>query len=229
MVKKMGIGRSNTQAQTKSKKRIADYGEVFTADREVQDMLNLVMNETERIDSRFLEPACGTGNFLVDILKRKLHIVVDRFSANQSEFERNCIIALSSIYGIELQYDNVIECRNRLYGIFENEYLLQFKNGCSEDCKKSAMYILEKNIICGDALSLRTTDISRKPIIFSEWSAVNGSLLKRRDFTLIELLDFAPSNKNEFSLFSDLNEEVFIPSPIREFPLKHFLRISEYD
>ena len=76
------------KGQVKSKKRVADHGEVFTAEREVNAMLDLVKQETERIDSRFLEPACGDGNFLTEVLKRKLIVVENRYRKSQLEFER---------------------------------------------------------------------------------------------------------------------------------------------
>jgi type I restriction-modification system DNA methylase subunit len=109
--------------QVKSKKRVTDHGEVFTDHKEVNSMLDLVKQETENIDSRFLEPACGTGNFLVEILRRKLAIVEKRYSKNQIEYERYSLIALSSIYGIELLPDNAITCRERLFGIFTHTSL----------------------------------------------------------------------------------------------------------
>jgi len=121
--------------QVKSKKRVADHGEVFTSEREVNAMLDLVKQETERIDSRFLEPACGTGNFLVEILNRKLKIVKDRYKKSQIEFERNAIIAISSIYGVDILQDNAIECRDRLFEIFDVIYTRLYKTECKEDCR----------------------------------------------------------------------------------------------
>jgi type I restriction-modification system DNA methylase subunit len=121
--------------QVKSKKRVADHGEVFTSEREVNAMLDLVKQETERIDSRFLEPACGTGNFLVEILNRKLKIVKDRYKKSQIEFERNAIIAISSIYGVDILQDNAIECRDRLFEIFDVIYTRLYKTDCKEDCR----------------------------------------------------------------------------------------------
>ena len=102
----------------KSKQRVADHGEVFTSDREVNAMLDLVKQETDRIDSRFLEPACGTGNFLTEILTRKLEIVEKRYRRNQLDFERYSIIAISSMYGVDILEDNIAECRERLFDIF---------------------------------------------------------------------------------------------------------------
>ncbi len=166
--------------QVVSKKRVADHGEVFTSEREVNAMLDLVKQETVRIDSRFLEPACGTGNFLVEILRRKLEVVKNRYKKNQLEYERYAVIAVSSIYGIDLLQDNVEKARKRLFTIFDKQYTSFYKTKCRDECRKSIKFILQKNIIRGDALTLKADN--DQPIIFSEWSAVNGSFLKRIDF-----------------------------------------------
>ena len=113
--------------QVKSKKRVADHGEVFTSQREVNAMLDLVKQETERIESRFLEPACGDGNFLAEILKRKLNVVESRYKKSQLEFERNVITAISSVYGIDILEDNVVACRKRLLEIFTDFYSRNYK------------------------------------------------------------------------------------------------------
>ena len=118
--------------QVKSKKRVSDHGEVFTNEREVNAMLDLVKHETERIDSRFLEPACGNGNFLAEVLKRKLKIVDERYNTNQSDWERYAVIAVSSIYGVEILEDNTQECRERLFDIFDKQYTLLYKNKCKD-------------------------------------------------------------------------------------------------
>ena len=212
--------------QVKSKKRVADHGEVFTNEREVNAMLDLVKQETERIDSRFLEPACGDGNFLAEILKRKLNVVITRYKKSQLEYERNSITALTSIYGVDLLEDNVLTCRTRLLDIFTIQYKNEFKD-INEEFLHSAQFILSKNIIWGDALSMKT--IEGKPITFSEWSAVNGSMLKRRDFQLDKLLENIEFDESELNLFSDQQEPVFIPQPVAEFPLTHFLKIAEHD
>jgi hypothetical protein len=167
--------------QIVSKKRVADHGEVYTSPREVNAMLDLVKPETERIESRFLEPACGTGNFLIEILRRKLQVVENRYKKSRLEYERYGVIAVSSLYGIDILEDNVIQCRNRLYDYFNEQYRNLFKSKCnngptvSTDCGKSVAYILSKNIIWGDALTLQTVGANPKPIIFAEWSAVNGA------------------------------------------------------
>ena len=223
------IDNIQTDQQVKSKKRVTDHGEVFTSAREVNAMLDLVKQETERIDSRFLEPACGTGNFLVEVLRRKLAIVENRYKKSQLEYERYAVIAISSIYGIDILEDNVVECRNRLIEMFNKQYTTFYKGNCKEECGKSIKYILERNILRGDALTLKTGGNGDEPIVFSEWSAVNGSMIKRRDFTLDNLLK-AEASKVPDSLFSDFYETdpAFLPKAIKDFPLTHFLKLADH-
>jgi len=213
--------------QVVSKQRVADHGEVLTGRREVNAMLDLVKPETERIDSRFLEPACGTGNFLAEILERKLYGVEARYGKSQLDYERYAILAVSSVYGIDILEDNVRQCRQRLFGIFELNYLRLFTGKSKDDCRESVRYILERNIIHGDALSLKTVGNNSKAIVFSEWSPVNGSMLKRRDFTFHGLLEHEAIK--EMPLFSDLGEDVFIPTPEKEYPPTHFLKVVDVD
>ncbi len=213
-----------------SKKRIRDHGEVFTPDFIVNDMLNLVEDEVIRIDSRFLEPACGDGNFLAPILKRKLEEVKKRYSSSQVEFERMALLSVGSIYGVELLNDNVSKCVNRLYEIIDDLYLKLYKDKCTNDFRKSITFILNRNILQGDALSLKTSN-GDKYITFSEWSLVKGSLIKRRDFEYRELADFDSGKLPMFSLreVSDTGEVIFSPMPIKEFPLKHYLKLDYED
>ena len=213
------------EKQVISKQRVTDHGEVFTNKREVNAMLDLVKQETERIDSRFLEPACGTGNFLAEILERKLQVVESRYEKIQLEYERNAVLAVSSIYGIDILEDNVAECRNRLLEIFHNRYQAKFKSAVNPECTRSIQYILQRNIIWGNALDLMTVGNAPVQIVFSERSPINGSMLKRRDFTFHGLLDHA--KMKEMPLFSDLGEDVFIPTPVREFPVVHFLKVAD--
>ncbi|HQH44104.1 MAG TPA: N-6 DNA methylase [Syntrophorhabdaceae bacterium] len=212
----------------RSKQRVTDYGEVLTPQHIVNAMLDLVKQETERIDSRFLEPACGTGNFLVEILNRKLHIVEARYAKSQLEYERYAILAVSSIYGIDKQEDNSEECRKRLFAVFDEAYTRLFKKKTKERCREVVRYILRKNIVHGDALTLKTVGENPQPIVFPEWSLVNGSFLKRRDFAFHELLSH--SSMRELPLFSDKGEEVFIPDPVKDYPPVHFLEVAHaYD
>jgi hypothetical protein len=218
----------NQEKQIKSKKRVSDHGEVFTPKHIVNEMLDLVKQETQRIDSRFLEPACGTGNFLVEVLHRKLEIVNQKYNKNQIEYEKYAIIAISSIYGIDLLQDNVEETRIRLFDIFNSEYTKKYKNSYKNECKNSVKFILDRNILRGDALTLLSDN--NEPIIFSEWSAVNRNMIKRRDFTLDNLL-YSETSKAKGGLFDDFHDSdpSFLPKPIKDYPLVHFLKLSKND
>jgi len=215
--------------QVKSKERVANHGEVYTSSREVNAMLDLVKQETERIDSRFLEPACGTGNFLAEILNRKLSIVSTRYKKNQIEYEKYSIIAVSSLYGIDILEDNIIECRHRLYNIFIEQYDSLFNELTKDECKNAILYLLSKNIIWGDALTLRTVGEKSSPIVFSEWSAVNSNKIKRRDFTMENLVNTYASIDPEPNLFSDLGDNVAIPKAVKEFTPIHYLRLPDVE
>jgi len=209
--------------QVKSKHRVTEHGEVFTSEREVNAMLDLVKSETERIDSRFLEPACGTGNFLAEILNRKLAVVESRYKKSQLEWERYAVLAVSSIYGVDILQDNIGECIERLFLIFDTLYTQRFKGNCKEDFRKSVRFILNRNILWGDALSLTTPGDKPTPIIFSEWSAVNGSMLKPRDFMLSTLLD----KNQQVEKVNDEDNLTHLNEPIKEFPLIHFLNLAD--
>jgi hypothetical protein len=220
----MSIG-SEAEQLVVSRQRVTDHGEVYTSKREVNAMLDLVSQEAERIDSRFLEPACGSGNFLSEILTRKLGVVAARYRKSQLDFERYSIIAISSLYGIDILEDNVKTCRERLVDIFEQEYRSLYEEDCKDDCIRSAKFILECNIIWGDALTLMTVGAKPQPIVFSEWAAVEASMIKRRDFSFKTLI--AHESTRDLPLFSDLGGEGFIPTPRREYPVAHFLRLAD--
>ncbi len=208
--------------QVKSKQRVADHGEVFTNEREVNAMLDLVKHETERIDSRFLEPACGNGNFLAEVLRRKLNVVDQRYSKSQIEWERYAVIAVSSIYGIDILKDNAQECRERLFKIFDERYTTLFKDECKDECRRSIKFLLGRNILWGDALDF-TNPETKQSIIFSEWSTVNGSMLKRRDY----MFKFLVEKTHQFSLFNDEGNAAAIDEPVKDYPLVHFLKLGE--
>ena len=210
--------------QVKSKKRVTEHGEVFTNEREVNAMLDLVKHETERIDSLFLEPACGNGNFLAEVLRRKLNVVDQRYSKNQTEWERYAVTAVSSIYGVDILEDNAQECRERLFNIFDEHYTELFKDKCKEECKRSVKFLFDRNILWGDALDF-TNPITKQAIVFSEWSAVNGSMLKRRDY----MFKFLVEKTHQFSLFNDEGNPAAIDEPVKDFPLIHFLKLGEDD
>lgn len=200
---------TNTTKQVKSKQRVTDHGEVFTNEREVKAMLDLVKLESERIDSRFLEPACGTGNFLAEVLQRKLNTVSQKYGKSKIEWERYSVIAVSSIYGVDILDDNARECRVRLFNLFKVEYSKRFKQQ-DEDLLKSIEYLLERNILWGDALDFKNPE-TRVSIVFSEWSAVNGTYVQRRDYRF----KFLVEQSHQFSLFNDEGDHASIDEPVK--------------
>lgn len=214
--------------QIKSKERVAEHGEVFTNEREVNAMLDLVKDETDRVESRFLEPACGDGNFLAEILHRKLARVNRQYKKNNSEWEKNSFLALTSIYGIDIQEDNVQECRNRLYGIWNDAYTKQCKKTCRDEVRDAAHYVLIKNILCGDALTLLQNNES--PIVFAQWDFVVGNKIKRLDYTLDQLMK-SREQQMDFEMYLggweyDDETKEWIPAPIHEYPLTNYWEVQ---
>ena len=196
--------------QVKSRERVQQHGEVFTNEREVNAMLNLVKHETERIDSRFLEPACGDGNFLAEILRRKLRVcrnLVEQRKNTQLEYEKNTVLAVSSIYGIELLADNAMTCRERLFRIFCDEYHALYGDSVKEECMHSIRYLLSKNIIIGNALTYHRVDNPDEWIIISEWSLLGGGMMNRRDYEFCYLV----GDSQENDLFSDMPCQIYEP------------------
>ena len=206
--------------QIKTKKRVTDHGEVFTNQREVNAMLDLVKHECERFDSRFLEPACGDGNFLESILDRKLKLL-EIYKNSQIEYIKNLYIAVSSLYGIEILEDNTLRCRERLSLKAYNSYTNYFDENIN--VQRALKFIFQKNIIHGDALTLMRVDGSNKPIIFSEWSLVKDKI-HRRDFELNVLLNY--ESNNEHNLFSIVGEDIFIPTPLKIHPLESLFELG---
>lgn len=216
------------EQQVKSKSRVAAHGEVFTAEREVKAMCDLVKTETERIESRFLEPACGNGNFLAEVLSRKLAVVKKRYGKSPFDYQRYSVQAVMSLYGVELLPDNAAECRERLFALWDKEYTAAVKNQAEEPCRAAVRYILEKNILCGDALTMLQAD--GQPILFAEWSFLSGNMVKRRDFTLDELLKPQQSQVELSGKWQyDYETQSMIPAPIREYPPIDYRRVQEYE
>lgn len=180
--------------QVKSRERVAEHGEVFTAEREVKAMCDLVDQETQRIDSRFLEPACGDGNFLAEILTRKLSIVTKKYKRSSYDWERNSLLALGSMYGVDIMLDNCEICRDRLFQLWDKEYKKACKKECNEETREAAKFILARNIVCGNALTLMCVDDTGsdtdEPIVFSEWTfPFNDARIQRKDYTFEELVN----------------------------------------
>lgn len=209
------------KSQIKSKQRVQERGEVFTNEREVKAMCDLVKDETERIESRFLEPACGDGNFLAEIVTRKLAVVSKRYGKSETDWEKYSVLAMSSIYGVDIMPDNAQECRARLFKIWEKAYKRKCKTILSADCQNAVRFILSRNVLCGDALTM--LDDNGNPIVFSEWSLI-GSNMKRRDYTLANLLE--AQSYYDLPLFEDV-EDVKVPKPVKEFDLIHYRRVQE--
>jgi hypothetical protein len=199
---------SDIELLVKSRQRVADHGEVFTPEWLVSDMLDLVKRESERIDSRFLEPACGAGNFLMQVLRRKLATVEIKYVKSSFEKRHNALFGLMCIYGIELLEDNAEECRENLLEIFS-----QYLNVDNDDpVYEAAKYVLEINIVQGDALTL--TAATGEPIIFPEWSYLGKGKFQRRDFLFNDLTQRSSITGSLFEMLEE--EDVF--KPLKSYP-----------
>lgn len=190
----------------KSKRRVADHGEVFTPPWMVEAMLDLVKGEAERIDSRFLEPACGSGNFLVQILRRKLAAVELKYGKSKFEKCHYALFSLMCIYGVELLPDNIAECRENLLEIFKDYLALDEV----DDLYRAASFVLSQNLVHGDALTM--LDNRKEPITFPEWGYLGKGKFQRRDFRF-DVLTGASAFSAEDSLFAHLGKhEIFKPT-----------------
>lgn len=216
------------KGQIKSRQRVSDLGEVFTNEREVKAMCDLVKDETYRIDSRILEPACGNGNFLAEILKRKLETVSYKCKKNPSEWEKYSILAISSLYGIDIMGDNTQECRSRLYNIWNCQYSKYVGNKGIADVLDSVKFIIEQNIICANALTLK--DVNNDAIIFPEWDFITESLIKRSDFELSSMLDVLELGyQGDLFLSSDVYDKdvgSYVSKAIKEYAPVEYWRIQ---
>ena len=201
--------------QVRSRQRVIDHGEVFTPAWMVDDMLDLIKHESERIDSRFLEPACGSGNFLVPVLERKLATVSSRYGKSDFENRHFALLALMSIYGIELLEDNTLECRANLLAVLQSYLKLEV----ADAAYLAAEMVLEANIVQGDALTMQSPDGS--PIVFPEWAYLGKGRFQRRDFRFDALTQM--SLYGEGTIFESLEtHEIFVPE--KDYPS---LSISE--
>ena len=219
-LKKIRPERVTTMAQqVKSRQRVADHGEVFTAEREVKAMCDLVLPETERIDSRFLEPACGDGNFLAEILTRKLAVVRRKYRRSVTDFEKNSLLAVSSLYGVDILADNVEACRERLFALWDAEYKAVCKKDCNDNMRHSIRFILSRNIVCGNALKMKCVDENARdtaePIVFSEWAFVMGGMLQRKDYYFSKLS--GESSENQLSLDEPSDDGIFLTQEIYDY------------
>ncbi len=205
----------------KSKKRVADHGEVFTPAWIVDAMLDLVEGEAARIDARFLEPACGSGNFLVPVLQRKLASVELKFGKSDFHKRHYALLGLMCTYGIELLADNIAECSENLLAVL-SEYL---RLAPEDALYRAASRVLAINLVQGDALTMKTVD--GDPISFAEWGYIGKGKFQRRDFRLDVLAGASAFNAKD-SLFAGLgNHELF--KPIRTYPAMTIQALSTHD
>lgn len=224
--------------QIKSRERVAAHGEVFTAEREVKAMCDLVADECARIESRFLEPACGDGNFLAEVLRRKLATCQKKYGAPslRPDYERWSVNAIMSLYGVELLPDNACACRLRLFEIWDEAYSRICGKEANEQCREVVKFILNLNILCGDALTMKQADGSA--IIFAEWSFINDCLVKRRDFRFDKLLEASeeaqkkqaqiPLGVAEVGLDYDPVQKEILPLPLRSYEPIDYRRLAEH-
>lgn len=210
----------------KSKSRVRDHGEVFTPDFIVQDMLDLVKDHSENPTSTFLEPACGNGNFLVEILRRKMETIYSKYKKNQVAFEWNTLLALWSIYWVDLLLDNVKEARTRLWNLVEMYYWKTFKlKDFHADFVKWIWYILQRNIIQWDALTYRTK--KNEPIVFSSRS-LNNWKISREDFCFEDLAEIKNTQNKKISK-NDRWEEIFDVVEIHKYQPIFYLDLYKQD
>lgn len=209
------------EIQVKSSDRVRNHGEVLTARREVEAMLDLVKNESERVDSRFLEPACGDGNFLVAILERKLKTVAKKYKSKKVDFEAQMLSALASIYGIDLLQDNIELAIDRMFKIACTCYKNALRKLPDDEFQAIIRFILKKNILQGDSLN------GIDKIIFTQWTLV-GYQFKREEFSFSQLNQQAEIMNTPLfaALTNDKGEEVFMPQPIREYPLTFYKNLG---
>ena len=198
------VSRNESEPLVRSKQRVADHGEVFTPAWMVEDMLDLVQEESERIDSRVLEPACGSGNFLVPVLRRKLATVESRYGRSDFEKRHYALFALMCIYGIEILPDNAQECRDNLAAVFEDFLGVDH----TDEWGRAARTVVAVNVVRGDALTMTTP--SEGPITFAEWGYLGKGRFQRRDFRYDELTQRSEWEA-EGSLFADLGTDLFAP------------------
>lgn len=197
---------------------------VYTSDRLVSNMLACVRDEIERIDARVLEPACGDGNFLDAILRKKLNSVVKKYKHSRVDFEFYILRALMSLYGVEIDATTVLTCQSRLIRTTKDFYCIEYSKEQWDAFVPLVKYVITTNILCGDALSL-TSPIDGQPIVFAEWSFLSSYKVKRRDFVYEHLID---KSENSETVLSDTAMEGFIPKPVKDYSIIKIFNILSY-
>ena len=243
---------ADDERQIKSKARVRARGEVFTAAREVNAMLDLVKDETENIDATFLEPACGDGNFLDEVLRRKLTVCVRRYGRSPADYEKFSFLACTTLYGVDVMADNVAQCRARLFKRWEGTFGQGPKiqpSDFHDRVVRAVKHVFEKNILLGNALSMKRVDDHGNdldaPIVFTEWKFVTGDKLKREEYRFDVLLEKGAAKKDAtvemtFDFFGEASSAVnwmvdpddpekkrMIPAPSKVYPLTDYWRIGD--
>ena len=220
-----------------SRQRVMDHGEVFTPPGLVNDMLDLVAGECERVDSRFLEPACGHGNFLVEVLRRRLALV-DLRHKQRTQWEPNALLGLACLYGIELLHDNVSDCRNRLQNLFAEHYSARYGKSAKPACIAAAGTIARTNILLGDALKMTTVGSKvypAEPLVFTEWSLLSGGKFKCRLYEYHDLSQPPPGALSGLfvaasaRLTDEDGKPVYIPRQVADRSPVHYLKLAELE
>lgn len=218
-----------SSTQIKSKARVKEHGEVFTNEREVKAMLDMVPvwnNANQATGTQFLEPACGDGNFLTEIIQRKMHLILKSkkpdYKKDQPAFEKEVLVAVGSVYGIDIMLDNTKECVARLYHIITDIYEKTFKDTYSKDVEHCVRFILSRNIVCGDALSMR--DYRGDPIRFSEWKNPSNGWIRRVEYKFADLLN----DGSRATALSDTQIPYYLPEQTKDFGNIDYRKVYEY-
>ena len=193
-----------------SRQRDFDHGDGFTREWIVEAMLNLVKDESERIGARFLEPACGRGADLGQVLRRKLAKVDLKYGQSESDRRHFALLALMCVYGIEQRPDRVVECRTRLLQVFADHLRL----AASDELGRAAFGVLTLNIVHGDALQMC---MHPSPgITFAEWRYLGGGKFQRRDFHFNDLVGSSAFEAESSLSDEEPGDEIF--APVRTYP-----------
>ena len=222
------VGMAEGEKQVKSRERVREHGEVFTAEREVKAMLDLVKDECENIDATFLEPACGDGNFLDEILRRKLGVCRKKYAQSAADYEKFSFLACTTLYGVDILADNVQRCRERLFETWCESFevpgvtsrrgadKLAHPSDFHDRVARAVRFVFSRNILLGNALSMKRVDEQQRdlpePIVFTEWKFALGDKLKRSEFRFDVLLESGGSRaaaaEMTFDFFDDASSSV---------------------
>lgn len=244
---------AESEKQVKSRERVREHGEVFTAEREVKAMLDLVKEECENIDATFLEPACGDGNFLDEILRRKLAVCRKKYAQSAADYEKFSFLACTTLYGVDILADNVARCRERLFATWETGAdaaapRTTLRTEYHDRVARAVRFVFSRNILLGNALSMKRVDEQQhdlpEPIVFTEWKFALGDKLKRSEFRFDVLLESGGSRaaaaEMTFDFFDDASSAVnwmvdpddpekrrMIPAPSKVYPLIDYWRLGD--